>query len=1569
MTRIVQLRLGDIGEPSTTGGHGVLSFPALPPQETFDTEKGLSPLFCLRFYIEAGSTITNEGTIWTDVQPDGHTEYKRGKFYGHRIKSRFDRDTIVDINIYTPGAFSYYLSYHDEGKLETTRRFHFVVPPSLFINGEFLPLNSVTMQSVVSKWVGSSPSDWKSLFEEIHRKNYNMIHFTPLQVRGESNSPYSICDQLDFDRHEFPNGREDVQAMIADLEKEYGILSMTDVVFNHTANNSPWLREHPESGYNQETAPHLQAAMLLDELLLHFSRYMSWHGCPTVIRNTGDLLKVMDGIKIHVLGDLRLWQFYVVNVKEHLKELRMVWNERSNRKADDISRLPLGTNTPLKEIAKYVTEKCSKKPFGLGSRFENSLDIEKFVGVLRKVCGDDVYFGNSYEPIESKAREIIDEVNLPLYKEYDQDNEEILENLYNRINYQRLDPSGPLMGEVTKDSPLTEPYFTRFSDSNGRKWALANNGWIWGGNPLVDFASSKSKCYLRREVIVWGDCVKLRYGRSPDDSPYLWARMKKYAEMSAQVFHGFRIDNCHSTPIHVGEYLLDAARAVRPNLYVVAELFTGSEDLDIYFAERLGISSLIREAMQAYSVGELSRLVHRHGGKPIGSFRWLPIDTVSYPAEPAEFSKRNGEELNARSEIPVPELVTFAQPHALFMDCTHDNETPFDKRTVEDTLPNSALVAFCSCATGTTMGYDECYPHLLDLVNEKRHYKYGPGLGIGDVKARLNKLRHVFSEETVDDLEANEMHVHHEGQFITVHRFNAKTGKGCFLVARTKFLDGEGEQKLEPILLSGTSVKNLFGYTLQRKEKSTKDGSVSPRSFGIQNSEIGKIETVDVELKSLQPAVCTFDHEKNATTVVLPDYFPQGSIIVLSTEIPNCNVELDEYVRTGALEAAGNLCLADINSIMYRCESEERDASGGVDGVYDIPNYGHLVYAGIQGWISVLRNVVANNDLAHPIAEHLRQGTWALDYIPQRIAKYELTTDQHNNPNRSKAIRQFRLWIEQRFERVKKLPSFMVPRFFSLAISVAYEALRYRALSLMPKPIQKASTFIQSLSLVSVQMVGESRSASLSPLGSDLDNLTLAAGLPHFSYDFMRCWGRDVFISLRGLLLATGRFAVARTHILCFAMTLKHGLIPNLLGSGKEPRYNARDAVWFFLQAIQDFYNTAPKEEVDKLFSTPIRRRFLPWNDEWFSWEDKRAFSKTSYLSDVIYEILACHAKGIHYREAHAGTQIDSQMRDPGFNIDIQVDWKTGLVFGGNQYNCGTWMDKMGESARAGSKGIPGTPRDGADVEINGLLKSALRFVIQLHNSGMFSYTEVKTQKGDVITFSQWNNLLQSNFERCFYIPEDPEDDNQFVVNPSIVNRRGIYKDIVGSGKPYENYQLRGNFPIAIMVAPELFTPERALKALLLADRILKGPVGLRTLDPSDLNYRPYYNNSEDSDNFATSKGRNYHQGPEWVWIYGYFLRALRLMYKTVGNRLGNDDDGKKQSILTSFEPSCSLDRILSERLSGNVKWLKSNDWAGLAELTNKDGAFCNDSSPTQAWSASCLLDLYLDFWNDDNIN
>jgi len=85
-------------------------------------------------------------------------------------------------------------------------------------------------------------------------------------------------------------------------------------------------------------------------------------------------------------------------------------------------------------------------------------------------------------------------------------------------------------------------------------------------------------------------------------------------------------------------------------------------------------------------------------------------------------------------------------------------------------------------------------------------------------------------------------------------------------------------------------------------------------------------------------------------------------------------------------------------------------------------------------------------------------------------------------------------------------------------------------------------------------------------------------------------------------------------------------------------------------------------------------------------------------------------------------------MNIEGLTIELYVEEKTGFISGGNIKNALTWMDKIGSSVKAGNKGVPATPRDGAPIEITALLKRCLEFVIKQNGVQMYPYTEVKTK-------------------------------------------------------------------------------------------------------------------------------------------------------------------------------------------------------------------------------------------------
>jgi len=195
-----------------------------------------------------------------------------------RLPTDFSKPIHVDLPISHAGAFMYWIEYDGEDGQRVKGRIGFfnvdpilrakartpilddslsVLPPNqggvikdTFVN---IPLDGLSILTVVSKWMGPV-QEWRNHLEEASLRGYTMLHFPPLQERGESDSPYSIKNQKRYDHRLFSDESSDKQnkkkmkEWLQIAREEYGLLSLTDVVLNHTANDSQWLLEHPEAG-------------------------------------------------------------------------------------------------------------------------------------------------------------------------------------------------------------------------------------------------------------------------------------------------------------------------------------------------------------------------------------------------------------------------------------------------------------------------------------------------------------------------------------------------------------------------------------------------------------------------------------------------------------------------------------------------------------------------------------------------------------------------------------------------------------------------------------------------------------------------------------------------------------------------------------------------------------------------------------------------------------------------------------------------------------------------------------------------------------------------------------------------------------------------------------------------------------------------------------------------------------------------------------------------------------------------------------------------------------------------
>ncbi|MFH1282891.1 MAG: 4-alpha-glucanotransferase [bacterium] len=276
---------------------------------------------------------------------------------------------------------------------------------------------------------------------------------------------------------------------------------------------------------------------------------------------------------------------------------------------------------------------------------------------------------------------------------------------------------------------------------------------------------------------------------------------------------------------------------------------------------------------------------------------------------------------------------------------------------------------------------------------------------------------------------------------------------------------------------------------------------------------------------------------------------------------------------------------------------------------------------------------------------------------------------------------------------------------------------------------------------------------------------------------FFEEWGRDVFISLPGILLATSRFKVAKDIIYRFARYEQNGIIPNRIPDPAHPErneYNTVDGSLWFIQAVKKYMEYNPG---DTTFLTV-------------------EIDEGKTLFDAMRNIMR------HYKLGTAYERYGVQQR-------IYMD-EDGLIVSPPQ---ATWMD-----ADPRGDDNPVTPRDGKCVEINALWFANLKLLAFLEDTigdkkQVEEYEILALKVKDSFNKKFWNENEQALYD---FVP--------------VKNNRDKHSGAI-----------RPNMIFAVSHGGSLLSPERQKKVLECVQKDLLTPYGLRTLSPRDSHYKGKY--------------------------------------------------------------------------------------------------------------------------------
>ncbi|MDR2887288.1 MAG: amylo-alpha-1,6-glucosidase, partial [Bacteroidales bacterium] len=291
-------------------------------------------------------------------------------------------------------------------------------------------------------------------------------------------------------------------------------------------------------------------------------------------------------------------------------------------------------------------------------------------------------------------------------------------------------------------------------------------------------------------------------------------------------------------------------------------------------------------------------------------------------------------------------------------------------------------------------------------------------------------------------------------------------------------------------------------------------------------------------------------------------------------------------------------------------------------------------------------------------------------------------------------------------------------------------------------------------------------------------------------FPWFGAWGRDTFISLPGIALARPKQALYTEVLDTQTAKMKNGLFPNM-GSDDNPAFNSVDAPLWFFRALQHY----------------------------------------AARSTDCWECYGEAAKSVLYAYRN-GT---------GFNIRMHGN---GLIHAGAPGKSLTWMDAV-------VNGMPVTPRNGYQVEINALWYNAVCFALEM--------AEKAGDRQFMADFASLPELIRASFIETFWD-----------------EKAGYLADYVNSEEG-RNMYIRPNMAIAVSLPHTMPDREQMKKTLDVIDRNLVTPRGLRTLSPSNEHYRGIYRGGQEE------RDRAYHQGTVWPWLLGPFCEGWLKVYGRQG--------------------------------------------------------------------------------------